>query len=192
MRPKTKLLWELFGVFFRIGLFTFGGGYAMISLIDEACVEKRGWISKEDMDRLVVLAESTPGPVAINCATFVGKRQAGIPGALSATFGMVLPSFLVILLISRYLDRFLELRLVAGAFRGVKLAVAILILDAGLRLMKRLPRKPLPLGILLVALGAMLAAELLALRLSSVVLLLGAAAVSLLALACARRKGGGL
>ncbi len=192
MRPKTKLLWELFGVFFRIGLFTFGGGYAMISLIDEACVEKRAWISHEDMDRLVVLAESTPGPVAINCATFVGKRQAGIAGALSATFGMVLPSFLVILLISRYLDRFLELRLVAGAFRGVKLAVAILILDAGLRMMKRLPRKPLPLGILLVALGAMLAAELLALRLSSVVLLLGAAAVSLLALACARRKGGGL
>ena len=192
MRPKTKLLWELFGVFFRIGLFTFGGGYAMISLIDEACVEKRAWISHEDMDRLVVLAESTPGPVAINCATFVGKRQAGIPGALSATFGMVLPSFLVILLISRYLDRFLELRLVAGAFRGVKLAVAILILDAGLRMMKRLPRKPLPLGILLVALGAMLAAELLALRLSSVVLLLGAAAVSLLVLACARRKGGGL
>ena len=135
---QQKRLWELFRVFFRVGLFTFGGGYAMISIIEDACVERRGWITKEEMDDLVVVAESTPGPVAINCATFVGARQGGVVGAAVATLGMVLPSFLVIVAVSRFLDRFLELRVVANAFKGIKLAVGVLILDAGRRLLRRI------------------------------------------------------
>ena len=185
---KRALLWELFAVFFRIGLFTFGGGYAMISIIEDACVDRRRWITQEEMDNLIVVAESTPGPVAINCATFVGSRQGGFAGALCATAGMVLPSFLVIFAVSRFLDRFLEIQVIANAFQGIKLAVGILILDAGLRLLRRLPRKPLPLAIFGLSLAAMLAINFLSLRLSSVVLMLGAGAVSLLALAV--RKGG--
>ena len=189
MRDK-KLLWELFHVFFRIGLFTFGGGYAMISVIEDACVDRRGWITQEQMDDLVVVAESTPGPIAINCATFVGRSRAGLAGALCATAGMVLPSFLVILAISKLLDRFLEIRVIASAFKGIKLAVGILILDAGRRLLLRMPKKPLPLTIFLVSLAAMLAVNFLALRLSSVVLMLAAALACLTAHALWRKGGG--
>ena len=187
---RSKLLWQLFTVFFKVGLFTFGGGYAMISIIEDACVDRRGWITRDEMDELVVVAESTPGPIAINCATFVGARQGGLPGAIIATLGMVLPSFLVIFAISRFLDRFLEIRAVASAFQGIKLAVSVLILDAGLRLLRRLPRKPLPLAILLVSLTVMLLVNFGALRLSSVVLMLAAAAVSLAVFAAQRRGEG--
>ena len=180
MRQKTRL-WELFFVFFRIGLFTFGGGYAMISIIEDACVDRRRWITQAEMDDLVVVAESTPGPVAINCATFVGSRQAGLAGALAATLGMILPSFLVIFAVSKLLDRFLEIRIIANAFRGIKLAVGILILDAGRRLLRRMKRTPLSLAILGGSLAIMLAINFFALRLSSVVLMLAAAAISLLA-----------
>ena len=187
---QRRLLWELFCVFFKIGLFTFGGGYAMISIIEDACVDRRGWITKEEMDDLVVVAESTPGPIAINCATYVGRRQAGLAGALCATLGMILPSFLVIFAISRFLDRFLEIRVVANAFKGIKLAVCILILDAGRRLFLRMPKKPLPLTILFVSLALMLAVSFLSLRLSSVLLMLAAGALSLLAYGLAQGKGG--
>ncbi len=186
---KRKLLWQLFSVFFKIGLFTFGGGYAMISIIEDACVDRRGWITKEEMDELVVVAESTPGPIAINCATFVGARQGGFPGAAVATLGIVLPSFLVIFAISRFLDRFLEIRAVASAFKGVKLAVGVLVLDAGLRMLRRMPKKPLPVIILAVTLALMLLVNFTALRLSSVVLLLAAAALSL-AVFAAKKRGG--
>lgn len=189
-RSRSALLWDLFRVFFRVGLFTFGGGYAMISIVEDACVDRRGWITREEMDDLVVVAESTPGPIAINCATFVGQRQAGLPGAVCATLGMILPSFLVIFAISRFLDRFLEIRVIANAFRGVRLAVCVLILDAGRRLFRRIPKKPLPLVLLAGALAAMLAANCFSLRISSVVLMLAAGAVSLLVFA-ARRGGKG-
>ena len=183
---NRRILWELFTVFFRVGLFTFGGGYAMIAIIEDACVDRRSWITREEMDNLVVVAESTPGPVAINCATFVGSRQGGLAGALCATLGMVLPSFLLIFAISRFLDRFLEIRVIANAFKGIKLAVGLLILDAGRRLLSRVPRQPLPLTIFGVTFAAMLAVNFQALRLSSVVLMLAAAGVSLLALAVKR------
>ena len=186
---RGKLLWELFHVFFRIGLFTFGGGYAMISIVEDACVDKRQWITRDEMEDLIVVAESTPGPIAINCATFVGKRQGGLPGAIIATLGMILPSFLVIFAVSKLLDRFLEIRVVANAFRGVKLAVGILILDAGRRLLSRMPKKPLPMTILFVSVAAMLLSSFFSLRLSSIVLMLAAGAVSLLVYGVARRGG---
>ena len=93
-RPKT--LWQLFATLFKIGLFTFGGGYAMFPLLERELVEKKGWIEKEEFIDMVAIAESTPGPVAINTATFVGFRRAGIPGSLAATLGVCLPSFLII------------------------------------------------------------------------------------------------
>jgi len=102
----------LFLTFAKIGLFTFGGGYAMISIIEDVCVEKRKWITHEDMMNVMVIAESTPGPIAINCATFVGYKQGGLFGAVAATFGVVLPSFVVIYAISMFLDGFLEFELI--------------------------------------------------------------------------------
>ena len=111
-----NILVDLFLTFAKIGCFTFGGGYAMISLIEDACVEKKKWITHDDMMNVTVIAESTPGPIAINCATFVGYRQKGFVGALVATLGMTLPSFGIIYLISMFLDDFLDIVWIANAY----------------------------------------------------------------------------
>ena len=117
---------DLFLTFSKVGCFTFGGGYAMISLIEDICVRKKQWISHDEMMNVTVIAESTPGPIAINCATFVGFKQAGLPGAVFATLGIVLPSIIIILLISKLIDNFMDIAWVSHAFKGIKLAVAIL------------------------------------------------------------------
>ena len=174
-----KLLLDLFLTFAKIGLFTFGGGYAMISLIESACTEKRQWITHDDMMNVTVIAESTPGPIALNCATFVGYKQKGMPGAVAATVGMVLPSFCIIFLISRFLDNFLEIRWIAHAFQGIKLAVGILILDAGIKMVQKMQKKPMPLIIMGCACAAMLLINFCSLRVSSIVLMLIAAVVSM-------------
>ena len=137
-----KTLLKLFLTFFRIGLFTFGGGYAMIAVIDSICVEKKQWITHDEMMNITVIAESTPGPIAINCATYVGYKKKKIPGAIAATIGVVLPSLIIIYLISLFLDRFLEITWVASAFKGIKLAVGILIVDAAVRMIKKTEKKP--------------------------------------------------
>lgn len=179
MKENAKILWRLFLTFFKIGAFTFGGGYAMLPLIEHQCVDCYGWITSEELVRVTVLAESTPGPVAINCATFVGSKKAGIRGALAATFGVVLPSFLIILGLSLVLDSFLKIRIVENAFKGVKIAVAILILSAGLRLFKKMEKKPLAVILFSAALAAMLAINIFSLRFSTIAMLLIAAAISL-------------
>ena len=115
-----SILWDLFWIFARIGLFTFGGGYAMIAIIENLCVEQKHWITHEEMMDMTVIAESTPGPIAINCATYVGYRQRGLWGAIAATLGIVLPSFLVICIIAYFLDGFLAYPLVAKAFSGIR------------------------------------------------------------------------
>ena len=173
------MLASLFLTFFRIGLFTFGGGYAMLSVIENICVERKKWISHEDLVNVTVIAESTPGPVAINCATFVGYRQKGIAGAAAATLGVVLPSFIIIWLISLFLDRFLEIAWVAGAFRGIRIAVGLLIVDVGVRMMRKMPKEPLRYVILACAFVLMLLISVFAWKVSSIVLLLAAGAVSL-------------
>ena len=105
-----NILLDLFLTFAKIGLFTFGGGYAMIPLIENQCVEIKHWITNDEMMNMTVIAESTPGPIAVNCATFTGYKKAGVLGAFVATLGMVIPSFVVIYLISMCLDNFLELK----------------------------------------------------------------------------------
>ena len=173
----------------RIGMFTFGGGYAMISVVENACVENRHWITHDDMMNITVIAESTPGPIAINCATYVGYKQrglagaiaatVGLAGAIAATVGMILPSFLVIYLISRFLDDFLEIAWIAHAFQGIKLAVGILIIDAGVKMVRQMPAQTLPRVILVCSFAAMVVIDVLALKVSSIALLLVAAVVSL-------------
>ena len=174
-----NMLLDLFLTFAKIGLFTFGGGYAMISLIENACVEKKQWITHDDMMNVTVIAESTPGPIAINCATFVGYKQKGLIGAMAATVGMVLPSFCIIFLISVFLDHFLEIEWIAHAFMGIKIAVGILILDAAIRMIKKMQKKPMPLAIMGSAFCAMLLIDILALHVSSITLMLIAAVISL-------------
>ena len=174
-----NLLLDLFLTFAKIGLFTFGGGYAMISMIENICVERKNWITHDEMMNVTVIAESTPGPIAINCATFTGYKKAGFPGALAATFGIVVPSFAVIYLISMFLDNFLELTIIANAFKGIKIAVGILILDAAITMIKKMPKKKLPGTIMVCSCIAMLCINLFAWKFSSISLMLLAAAVSL-------------
>ena len=184
------MLWNLFLTFFRIGAFTFGGGYAMISVIENICVEKKQWITHEDLVNVTVIAESTPGPVAINCATFVGYKQKGLLGSIAATLGVVLPSFIIIWAISMFLERFLEIAWVASAFRGVRVAVGLLILDVGIRMAKKMPKEPIRIILLIAALVLMVLINLLNWKISTIVLLLCAAAVSLIVFLFHERKGG--
>jgi chromate transporter len=181
-------LLDLFFTFFKIGLFTFGGGYAMIPMIESICVEQNRWITHEDMMNVTVIAESTPGPIAINCATFVGCKKAGFPGAVAATIGVVLPSFIIIYLISMFLDNFLEITLIANAFQGIKIAVGILIVNAGLNMRKKLPKNVLSRTILVCSLCAMLAIDIFSLRFSTISLMLAAGVVGICA--AAFKKGG--
>ena len=174
-----NILLDLFLTFAKIGLFTFGGGYAMISLIENSCVEKKGWITHDEMMNVTVIAESTPGPIAINCATFVGYKQKGMIGAIAATIGMVLPSFCIIFLISMFLDNFLEIAWIAHAFMGIKIAVGILILDAAIKMIRKMQKKPIPLTIMACAFLAMLLIDIFALHVSSITLMLIAAVISL-------------
>lgn len=127
---KVKKCKELLGVFLKIGAFTFGGGYAMIPLIKREVAEGKKWLTEEEIFDIIAIAESTPGPLAVNCATFVGSRVAGFAGALAATLGVVLPSFLIILLISGCYKKFQNSRLVKGAMQGLKPAVVALIAAA--------------------------------------------------------------
>lgn len=151
----------------------------MISLIEDTCVRKKQWITHEDMMNVTVIAESTPGPIAINCATFVGYKQKGLPGAVMATLGMILPSFLVILLISTFLEHFLEIAWIANAFKGIRIAVGILILDAALKMIRKMPKKRMPLTIMICAAALMLLVNLFSWDLSSIVIMLAAGVVSL-------------
>jgi len=173
------ILLDLFLTFAKIGLFTFGGGYAMIALIENACVTQKKWISHEEMMDITVIAESTPGPIAINCATFVGYKQRGLPGAIAATLGIVLPSFLVIYIIAHFLDNFLTYPLVAQAFAGIRIGVGVLIVDVGMTMVKKMPQKPQPRIIAFCCFAAMLLVNLFSLDFSSITLMLIAGAVSL-------------
>ena len=175
-----NILIDLFLTFAKIGLFTFGGGYAMISVIENNCVERKQWITHDEMMDVTVIAESTPGPIAINCATFTGYKKAGFMGALVATVGIVLPSFVVIYLISILLDNFLELTIIANAFKGIKIAVGLLILDAAITMLKKMHKKKLPRAIMICSCIAMLCINIFAFDFSSISLMIIAAVVSLI------------
>lgn len=135
-----KRLLELFSVFFRIGAFTFGGGYAMIPLIQKETVENKKWITDEDILEIVAIAESTPGPIAINAATFVGYKVAGFWGAFFSTLGTVIPSFTLILLISYVLRRFNDIKAVQYAFNGIRAGVLALLIKALWTMYKKVPK----------------------------------------------------
>lgn len=140
MKTDLKKLWQIFAAFFKIGAFTFGGGLAMIPLIQKEAVENHGWVSDDDILEIVAIAESTPGPIAINSATFVGYRAAGILGSAMATFGVVLPSFVIILLISYVLRQFQQLPAVQYAFWGIRAGVVAMLIKALWTMFKKSPK----------------------------------------------------
>ena len=123
MKEVLKLFW----IFFKLGLFTFGGGYAMIPQIKEVVIEKEKWLTEDEMLELLAIAESTPGPIAINMATFIGTAQGGILGAIFATMGVVLPSFVIILIISAFLKNLLQYNCVKTVLNNIKPAIVGLI-----------------------------------------------------------------
>lgn len=137
---KGKLLLNLFLTMLKIGLFTFGGGYGMIALLESELVEKKKWIEKDEFVDMIAIAESTPGPIAVNASTYVGYKIAGFMGSLLATIGVCLPSFIIIFLISLFFEKFVALKYVAYAFKGIQVCVTFLIFLAGIKLFKNMKK----------------------------------------------------
>ena len=174
-----KKLLSLFLTMFKIGLFTFGGGYAMIALLESELVTKKEWIDREEFLDMVAIAESTPGPIAINAATYVGYKIAGFFGALTATVAICIPSFAIIYAISLFFDAFLSLTLVSYAFRGIQVCVIYLILSAGLKMLKGIKKDAFHLTLLIAVTACMLLLSLFAVEFSTVfyILICGTAGV---------------
>ena len=186
---KTK---ELFWTFFKIGAFTFGGGYAMVALLQNEFVEEKKWVTKEEFLDMVAIAESTPGPVAVNSATYIGYKIEGAAGAAASTVAVCLPSFAVIYLISLFFDQFLRLSVVASAFHGIQVCVIYLILTAGLKMLKSIDKNTLNLTLLTLVMASMLCCSITAVSFSSVFYILICGAVGLVVFFLRKiRKGDG-
>ena len=165
---KTKEYLSLFLAMLKIGLFTFGGGYAMIALLENEFVAKKKWIKKDEFLDVAAIAESTPGPIAINAATYIGFKNAGIVGSIIATLGICIPSFVIIYAISLFFDAFLSLTLVAYAFKGIQICVVYLILSAGLKMLKQMKKTEFNMIIILITLICMVVLSLFAVKFSTI------------------------
>ena len=165
---KTKEYLSLFLTMLKIGLFTFGGGYAMIALLENEFVAKKKWIEKDEFLDVAAIAESTPGPIAINAATYIGFKNAGIVGSIIATLGICIPSFVIIYAISLFFDAFLSLTLVAYAFKGIQICVVYLILSAGLKMLKQMKKTGFNIIIILMTLICMVVLSLFAVKFSTI------------------------
>lgn len=165
----------------KIGLFTFGGGYAMIALIESELVSKKKWIERNEFLDLVAIAESTPGPIAINAATYIGYRKLGISGALTATVAICIPSFAIIYAISLVFDAFLSFTLIANAFRGIQVCVIWLILSSGIKMLKQLKKTLLNVVILSGVILGMLICTVLSVKFSTIFYILISGGIGLLA-----------
>ena len=177
---KIKGYLSLFLTMLKIGLFTFGGGYAMIALLENEFVEKKKWLGKDEFLDIAAIAESTPGPIAINAATYIGYKNSGMIGSMIATLGICIPSFVIIYAISLFLDAFLSLTLVAYAFKGVQICVVYLILTAGLKMLKQMKKTVFNIIIISITLICMVVFSLFAVKFSTIfyILLSGACGVA--------------
>ena len=191
MSQTKKFLWKLFATFFKIGAFTFGGGSAMISIIENECVSEKKWLTHDEMMDITVVAESTPGPLAINTATFVGYKVGGVLGSVAATFGVVLPSLIVISIIALFLENFLAIKWVASAFKGIKAAVAFLIFGAGWKMFNKMKKTKLSVLLFSLALILMMCKNFDLFPVSSILLIALSAVVGLVVYGIGvMRKGG--
>ena len=178
---KLKTYGLLFLTFFKIGLFTFGGGYAMISLLENEFVERKKWLDHDEFMNIIVIAESTPGPVAINSATYIGYKVGGVFGSSLSTLGVCIPSFVIIYIISLFFDRFMQLELVAAAFKGIQVCVVYLIFSAGLKMFKKMEKKPLPIILMSLTIILMVLFSLLAVKFSTIFYIIAGALIGLCA-----------
>lgn len=165
---KIKGYLSLFLTMLKIGLFTFGGGYAMIALLENEFVEKKKWLEKDEFLDVAAIAESTPGPIAINAATYIGYKNAGIIGSIIATLGICIPSFIIVYAISLFFDAFLSLTLVAYAFKGIQICVVYLILTAGLKMMAHMKKNAFNIIIISITLICMVVFSLFAVKFSTI------------------------
>ena len=187
---EVKSLETLFFTFFKIGLFTFGGGYAMIALLEEEFIQRRKWLDKDEFLDMTAIAESTPGPVAINSATYLGYKLAKVPGAAPATVAVCLPSFLIIYAISLFFEQFTQLTVIANAFKGIQVCVIYLIFSAGVRMLKALDKSPFATGVLAAVMLVMVGLSLAGVSISSILLILLSGAAGVAAWLIGRRKEG--
>lgn len=187
---EAKSLGTLFFTFFKIGLFTFGGGYAMIALLEEEFIQRRKWLDKDEFLNMTAIAESTPGPVAINSATYLGYKLAKVPGAATATVAVCLPSFLIIYAISLFFEQFTQLTVIANAFKGIQVCVIYLIFSAGVRMLKALDKSPFATGVLAAVMLVMVGLSLAGVSVSSILLILLSGAAGVAAWLIGRRKEG--
>lgn len=187
---EVKSLETLFFTFFKIGLFTFGGGYAMIALLEEEFIQRRKWLDKDEFLDMTAIAESTPGPVAINSATYLGYKLAKVPGATTATVAVCLPSFLIIYAISLFFEQFTQLTVIASAFKGIQVCVIYLIFSAGVRMLKSLDKSPFATGVLAAVMLVMVGLSLAGVSVSSILLILLSGAAGVAAWLIGRRKEG--
>ena len=167
-----KELLKLFLTFFKIGLFTFGGGYAMISQIKETIVDKNKWLSEDELLQIIAISEATPGPIAINMATFIGFKRKGFLGSVFCTLGVVLPSFIIIFIISLFAKSVKSNEYVAYAFAGIKAAVALLILKTGLSMLAKMKKRAVPVICFSAVLASMIIFELFAISFSAIYFIL--------------------
>lgn len=187
---EAKSLGTLFFTFFKIGLFTFGGGYAMIALLEEEFIQRRKWLDKDEFLDMAAIAESTPGPVAINSATYLGYKLAKVPGAATATVAVCMPSFLIIYAISLFFEQFTQLTVIANAFKGIQVCVIYLIFSAGVRMLKALDKSPFATGVLAAVMLVMVGLSLAGVSVSSILLILLSGAAGVAAWLIGRRKEG--
>ena len=183
-----KTLCSLFASMFKIGLFTFGGGYALISFLDREFVEKKSWLSHDEFMDLIVIAESTPGPIAINCATYIGYKVGKGSGAVAATLGMVIPSFSIIFIISLFFNQFLSLTWVSSAFRGIQSCVVFLILSAGLKMLKKMKKTAFSISVAALTFSCMVTFWLLGVHFSSIFYILISACLGIAVWGIGRAK----
>ena len=176
----VKKYLRLFFTMLKIGLFTFGGGYAMIALLEHEFVEKKKYLEKQEFLDMVAIAESTPGPIAINAATYIGYKQLGFLGALACTVAICIPSVVIIFAISLFFDAFLSLKLVEYAFRGIQVCVVYLIFRAGLKMLKQMKKTPLSVSIVVTVVLCMIVFSLLAVKLSTILYILICGCIGLL------------
>lgn len=175
-----KKYWELFTSFFKIGIITFGGGYAMISHLEEIIVKKKQWLSDNELLEIIAIAEVTPGPVAINLATFIGYKRGKYLGSALATFGVILAPFIVIFAISFFLEKFLDNVIISYLFAGIKAAVVVLIVRAGINLLRKLKKNAFNIVLFVVFLVLILTLRILKYNISPIAYILTGALLGLL------------
>ena len=187
---KVKGYLSLFLTMLKIGLFTFGGGYAMIALLENEFVEKKKWLEKDEFLDVAAIAESTPGPIAINAATYIGYKNSGMIGSMIATLGICIPSFVIIYAISLFFDAFLSLTLVEYAFKGIQICVVYLILTAGLKMLKQMKKTTFNMIIISITLICMIVFSLFAVKFSTIfyILISGSCGVAVYLLGKIRKE----